>query len=240
MGTKENPGPSDCYAKAMPDEPVFVLLARDPQAPGLVRAWADERESIGEDPEKVAEARAVADDMEAYNSFGEAHVTVVEEDDGNARPIDVVVRSRIIFAERTPSEIAGDAVAGIIPLAEVSEVREEVRHLVRDAINRERDVRDAAIKGLRADLGSARMALEAVTDELGDLSAEAEAERRRANAIVRAAEAEKARRADLIERARKVVRLIRGYVASPRAGEVSIPIPIKILEELVEMDGGAS
>jgi hypothetical protein len=30
MGTKSNPGPFDCYAKAEPDEPMFVLLARDP------------------------------------------------------------------------------------------------------------------------------------------------------------------------------------------------------------------
>ena len=41
MGTKTNPGQYDCYAKAEPDEPLFVLLARDPLAPILVRLWAD-------------------------------------------------------------------------------------------------------------------------------------------------------------------------------------------------------
>lgn len=41
MGTKNNPGPYDCLAKAEPDEPMFVLLARDPLAPILVRLWAD-------------------------------------------------------------------------------------------------------------------------------------------------------------------------------------------------------
>jgi hypothetical protein len=40
MGTKRNPGQYDCYAKAEPDEPMFVLLARDPTAPQLVRDWA--------------------------------------------------------------------------------------------------------------------------------------------------------------------------------------------------------
>ncbi len=39
MSTKNNPGPFDCYAKAAPDEPMFVLLARDPLAPDLVREW---------------------------------------------------------------------------------------------------------------------------------------------------------------------------------------------------------
>lgn len=44
MGTKSNPTAYDCYAKALPDEPMFVLLARDPSAPTLVRDWARDRE----------------------------------------------------------------------------------------------------------------------------------------------------------------------------------------------------
>lgn len=40
MGTKNAPAPFDCYANALPDEPMFVLLARDPHAPALVRLWA--------------------------------------------------------------------------------------------------------------------------------------------------------------------------------------------------------
>lgn len=44
MGSKINPGKFDCYANALPDEPMFVLLARDPYAPLLVSLWADLRE----------------------------------------------------------------------------------------------------------------------------------------------------------------------------------------------------
>lgn len=44
MGTKNNPAAYDCYANALPDEPMFVLLARDPTASMLVRAWATQRE----------------------------------------------------------------------------------------------------------------------------------------------------------------------------------------------------
>lgn len=73
MGTKQQPGEFDCYGAALPDEPLFTLLGRDRLAPGLVRAWADEREDAvarGEAPEsdreKIAEARACAARMEAW------------------------------------------------------------------------------------------------------------------------------------------------------------------------------
>lgn len=57
MGTKANPGSFDCYANAQPDEPLFVLLARDKHAPTLVWLWATLRELDGEDQAKVQEAR---------------------------------------------------------------------------------------------------------------------------------------------------------------------------------------
>lgn len=60
MGTKNNPGDFDCYENAHPDEPMFILLGRDPFAPDLVAAWADLREAAGDDPEKVREARECA------------------------------------------------------------------------------------------------------------------------------------------------------------------------------------
>lgn len=43
MGTKDNPGKFDCYANADADEPMFVLLARDESAPGLIRYWVRQR-----------------------------------------------------------------------------------------------------------------------------------------------------------------------------------------------------
>jgi len=39
MGTKANPGPYDCYAKAADDEPIFTLRANDPVAEFFVAAW---------------------------------------------------------------------------------------------------------------------------------------------------------------------------------------------------------
>lgn len=66
MGTKLKPGKFDCYNNAEPDEPMFVLLGRDPLAPLLVELWADVRANLvtaeGEE-EKLTEARACAKSM---------------------------------------------------------------------------------------------------------------------------------------------------------------------------------
>lgn len=43
MGTKNKPGQFDCYANAAPDEPMFVLLARDPVAPLALCYWIGQR-----------------------------------------------------------------------------------------------------------------------------------------------------------------------------------------------------
>lgn len=73
MGTKNQPALFDCYANAKPDEPMFVLLARDVTAPALVRAWAFQRGNAidnGMRPEsdraQVDEALACAAAMVAW------------------------------------------------------------------------------------------------------------------------------------------------------------------------------
>jgi hypothetical protein len=67
MGTKNNPGTYDCYENTDPDEPMFILLARDPLAPALVREWAQRRaETRGRPDAKIDEARACAENMERW------------------------------------------------------------------------------------------------------------------------------------------------------------------------------
>lgn len=68
MGSKIRPGSYDCYANALPDEPIFTLLGRDRHAPKLIEQWADARAREGEDPSKVEEARAVAKAMIDYQA----------------------------------------------------------------------------------------------------------------------------------------------------------------------------
>ena len=68
MGTKNNPAPYDCYTNAEPDEPMFILLARDRNAPELVQRWAEMRERAGEDPAKVQEAFDCAAAMREWRS----------------------------------------------------------------------------------------------------------------------------------------------------------------------------
>jgi hypothetical protein len=67
VGTKNNPDEFDCYANAEPDEPMFVLLARDPTAPSLLRWWVRMRKGFGKhSAEQDAQALAIADAMEAW------------------------------------------------------------------------------------------------------------------------------------------------------------------------------
>ena len=73
MGTKNHPGKFDCHANALPDEPMFVLLARDPGAPELVEEWARSRAqgiAIGQypasDAPKIMEAMDCAMNMRKW------------------------------------------------------------------------------------------------------------------------------------------------------------------------------
>lgn len=67
MGTKANPAPNDCYDRAEPDEPMFVLLARDKAAPETVRSWVRLRRKMGKADWRVdGEAIRCADAMEAW------------------------------------------------------------------------------------------------------------------------------------------------------------------------------
>ena len=66
VDTKNNPSRFSCYDKAEPDEPMFTLLARDPMAPSLLRMWAAQKWQHGERSDKIAEARGIADAMDAW------------------------------------------------------------------------------------------------------------------------------------------------------------------------------
>jgi hypothetical protein len=79
MGTKEKPGEFDCYAAAAPDEPMFVLLARDPSAHLLVGLWALIRDKLGEDSAgKIEEARDCADAMRDWFALHAGEKKVVK------------------------------------------------------------------------------------------------------------------------------------------------------------------
>lgn len=74
MGTKLSElSPKGCFARAKDDEPMFVLLARDPSAPGQVEAWAATREAEvrsgrrpASDLAQVKEAYECAENMRAW------------------------------------------------------------------------------------------------------------------------------------------------------------------------------
>ncbi len=68
MSTKRKPGPFDCYGKALPDEPMFVLLARDPYAAVLVQRWIDWAVLNSKDPRQIAAARQTKRLMEDWRA----------------------------------------------------------------------------------------------------------------------------------------------------------------------------
>ena len=57
---------SESRSSILPDEPVFVLRAKDPCAPATVRRGATDAESRGSDPASCERVRRYADEMEAY------------------------------------------------------------------------------------------------------------------------------------------------------------------------------
>ena len=73
MSTKQNPGTFDCYASLEPDEPYFIVRAKDAHAPLLVQLWAVMRETAiaeglkpADDTEKVEEAKQTAYEMKRW------------------------------------------------------------------------------------------------------------------------------------------------------------------------------
>lgn len=97
MGTKETELLDGCFAKAMPGEFMFVLLARDLSAPDYVDAWAFKREveiSEGKRPAsdmaQVIEARQTAANMRKWRIENEGawrrDSLFADKADGMVRP----------------------------------------------------------------------------------------------------------------------------------------------------------
>lgn len=55
-----------CLGRSQPDEPVFILCARDCVAAETVRVWAMKAERLGVNAGKLAEARAHANRMDIW------------------------------------------------------------------------------------------------------------------------------------------------------------------------------
>lgn len=67
LKSDELQNPTSCLNKALPNERLFILLARDPAAPITIRAWITERLRLGknkEDDAQVQEALECASCME--------------------------------------------------------------------------------------------------------------------------------------------------------------------------------
>lgn len=107
ISTKEHPSPYDGLEKAQPDEPLFTLLARDPDAAPLVLEWAERRRSRArwiDDPadrraelQQCNEAEEVAWAMQRWRK-GEEEVVVETRASYNDTAIDEPWRREISLA----------------------------------------------------------------------------------------------------------------------------------------------
>ncbi len=67
MATKNDPGTWKCYENAEPDEPMFVLLGRDPAACCAVIFWVKMRMEMGQPmDDQLKDARDLAYKMEQW------------------------------------------------------------------------------------------------------------------------------------------------------------------------------
>ena len=87
MSSKLYRSENECYTRALPDEPYFVLLARDLDAPDTVKSWAWRRgKAIREgykpavDKHLVTDAKSVAYAMKVWRceNFGAWHKQQLE------------------------------------------------------------------------------------------------------------------------------------------------------------------
>jgi len=135
--TIADPGNLDCLAKAEADEPMFILLARDPAAPAILRAWAADRLELADtgklddQAEHAAAARRIADAMELWREENPGKRQTAQEGTLD-RFISKEAAARFVerFAQRLAAGPAvkeqaapinrirygGDEVASIVPL----------------------------------------------------------------------------------------------------------------------------
>lgn len=82
--TKTHPGMFRCYEAALPDEPMFVILGRDPAGPATLEFWAQERvrqQKVHErdDQDRIKAAIDEAKDMQDWRSRMLAHAEEMGE-----------------------------------------------------------------------------------------------------------------------------------------------------------------
>lgn len=125
MNTKERPGPFDGYGAALPDEPLFVILGRDPNGPNLVTFWAEHRMAninLGSRPvEDIPQVTAAMQVAMAMRSWRAAN-------DGawrrppfcRARPADVNLRPPVSDASEAalPLQLTRAEVAALLRFSE--------------------------------------------------------------------------------------------------------------------------
>lgn len=83
MSTKSIPGAFRCYEAALPDEPMFVILGRDPAGPATIDFWANQRIKMGkvstdDDRDRI---RAAVDEAKDFQQWRDEQIAFAQEND---------------------------------------------------------------------------------------------------------------------------------------------------------------
>lgn len=106
MGTKLTEMRDGCFHKALDDEPMFVLLARDPAAPNHVRTWAamrkqevQEGKRPSSDLAQIQEAEHLADRMEHWREANDGRWRTGLFSGGYRKPSDPYTAAKVLAME---------------------------------------------------------------------------------------------------------------------------------------------
>lgn len=142
ISTLDSPGEFDALAHLRPDEPYFLLLARDRLAPALVQKWADENraralaerenmspEAYERELRKSTEAEAIGWAMQAYKA-GQNAKAVQERQittySGHELPEEIKRRDLIQAARSRAAQALNNAVAEVDALRQLFQPEESM------------------------------------------------------------------------------------------------------------------
>ena len=149
-------GNHDCLAMRRADEPMFILLGRDPDAHNIVRAWANRRLAAGGDPKHCNQALATADRMQAYASCPANAPASAPPAEAYATDDDELTRLRTLA--KANNDLARHEAAGRRELQAKNAV---LRELLEKARERLQSILAACDQGRMVERGAGGMTIEA-------------------------------------------------------------------------------
>lgn len=129
--TKTHPGAFRCYEAALPDEPMFVILGRDPAGPATLEFWAQERvkQQKVHEPDDQARIKAAIDEAKDMQDWRDLHL----DPTGDGRPSWKLPRPGYADWERPPVAVWQGDVGNLfrVPGVEGTQTMDQIAEVYR-------------------------------------------------------------------------------------------------------------